>query len=138
MRERVRAIWSSQEPAKKLLDSLLVDYATEGRFHGKSLDQWDEGSKIQVGAAMRLLYYFPKESAPLIAARLRSLDVQDADDSDNRIRREVKNGVRTADFIKAVAWCTEPEIQKALDDIDKRTDDEIIKEALKNRGGRTP
>jgi hypothetical protein len=39
-----------------------------------------------------------------------------------------------AEFIKAVSWCGEPEIKKALDDIAKRTDDKEIKEALKNKG----
>jgi hypothetical protein len=70
LRERVCALWSSKDPAKKLLDSLLLDYATEGRFNGKSLDGWDEESNYQIEAAVRLLYYFPKETAPLIAARL--------------------------------------------------------------------
>ena len=133
MRERVRAVWSSQDPAKKLLDSLLLDYSTQGKFNGKSLEGWDEGSNRQVDAAVRLLYYFPKETTPLITARLRSFSVEAAD-SDDRIKREVKNGVRTAEFIKAVCWCREPEIQKALNDIAKRTDDWEIKKALKNRG----
>src|SRR5262249_50307293 len=30
LRERVRAIWSSKDPARTLLDSLLLDYATQG------------------------------------------------------------------------------------------------------------
>ena len=45
-------------------------------------------------------------------------------------KREVKNGVRAVDFIKAVSWCKDPRIQDALADIAKRTDDESIKEAL--------
>src|SRR5439155_19577965 len=103
LREQVRAIWSSQDRPKKLLDSLLLDYVTEGKFNGKSLEGWDEGSNRQVDAAVRLLYYFPKETTPLITARLRSFSVEAAD-SDDRIKREVKNGVRTAEFIKAVCW----------------------------------
>src|SRR5262249_9262515 len=123
---------------KKLFDSLLLDYATVGKFNGKDADAGlHEGSEFQSEAAMRLLYYFPKETAPMIAARLRSFDVQEPDD-DNRVKREVKNGVRADEFIKAVAWCTEPEIQKALDYIAKRTDDELIKKALKNRSRKKP
>jgi hypothetical protein len=130
LRERVRAIWSSNDPAQKLLDSLLLDYATEGIFSGKSLDGWSQGSGLQVQAAMRLLYYFPRETFPLIAARLRSLDVQEVD----WMKREVKNGVRTAEFIQAVSWCTAPAIREALADVAKRTNDPAIKVALE--GGR--
>jgi len=67
LRHRVRAVWSSNDPAKKLLDSLLTDYATEGVFNGSSLDGWSQGSDFQIQAAMRLLYYFPKETAPGIS-----------------------------------------------------------------------
>jgi hypothetical protein len=71
----VRAIWKAQDARRKLFDSLLADYATEGVFNGKSLDGWSEGSDFQCGAALRLLYYFPKEAAPLLANRLDKLDV---------------------------------------------------------------
>ena len=138
LRERVRALWLSNDPTRKLLDSLLIDYATEGVFNGKSLDAWGEGSDIQIQAAMRLLYYFPAEVAPLIANRLRSFDVRDGEDS-ARINREVKNGVQTAEFIKAVSWCTVPAVEEALAEIAKRTDDPAIKEALKrDEKNRTP
>lgn len=126
MRKRVRLVWSSKNPARKLLDSLFTDYATEGIDDGKSLRGWYDESERQIAAAMRLLYYFPKETAPLIATRLRSFDVC----WDNGERRDVKNGVRTVDFIKAVAWSRAPGIQEALAAIAKRTDDETIREAL--------
>lgn len=50
---QVRDIWSSDDAAAKLLDSLLVDYATEGIFNGESLDGWGVPSDLQVAAAMR-------------------------------------------------------------------------------------
>jgi hypothetical protein len=127
LRERVRAIWSSNDPAQKLLDSLLLDYATEGIFNGKSLDGWSQGSNFQVQAALRLLYYFRQETAPLIAARLRSLDVETGGDP---LERDVRNGVRAVDFIKAVSWCKEPPIQEALADIALRTNDSTIEDAI--------
>jgi HEAT repeat protein len=130
LRTHVRALWESDDPATKLLDSLLIDYATEGIFNGDSLDGWDKGSDYQVQAALRLLYYFPKEAAPLIAARLRSFDVKEVKDKDARMKREVNNGVRTVNFIRAVSWCQAPEIKKALADIGKRTDDPGIKELV--------
>ncbi|HKB36347.1 MAG TPA: hypothetical protein VKD72_07835, partial [Gemmataceae bacterium] len=99
------------------------------------LDGWDEGSDFQIQAALRLLYYFPQETAPLIATRLRSFDVQKAGDSAWR-KREVKNGVRTADFIKAVSWCKAPPIKDALADIARRTNDPDIKAELPKQRGR--
>jgi hypothetical protein len=98
-------------------------------YSGKSLDGWGLGSNYQIEAGMRLLYYFPREAAPLIAARLQALDIKNAKGTDWE-KREVKNGVRTVEFIKAVSWCKEPSIQEALAGIKKRTDDESIKEAL--------
>jgi hypothetical protein len=130
LREQVRAIWSDPNPAKKVLESLLTDYATEGIYNGKTMNGWDQGSRFQVRAATRLLYYYPREAAPFIAARLRSFDVKKAADLD---RREVKNGVRTDEFIKAISWSAAPEIQDALADIAKRTDDPDIKAALPQR-----
>ena len=61
LRDRVGAVWSSADPAKRLLDSLLLDYSTQGIFSGRSLDGWDQGSTFQIQAAIRLLYYFPDE-----------------------------------------------------------------------------
>src|SRR5581483_2209342 len=72
----VRAMWGGKDPAKKLFDSLRADYATEGIPNGNGLPHgWSTASRLQEGAALRLLYYFPKESAPLIAARLEKLYV---------------------------------------------------------------
>jgi hypothetical protein len=129
LRDRVRAIWSSSDPARKLLDSLLTDYATEGVFNGSSLDGWSQGSDFQIEAVMRMLYYFPKETVSLIAERLKSLDVKNAKEKD-RMMRNVRNGVRTLDFIKAVSWCQDMSIQEALADIAKRTNDAEIKKLV--------
>jgi HEAT repeat protein len=133
LRERLRALWSGDEATRRLLDSLLTDYATEGIFNGQSLDGWDEGSSFQIEAAMRLLYYFPAETAPLIAARLKSFHVTSDGAPDWGFRRDVKNGVRTVEFVKAVAWCREPSIKEALADIAKRTDDPEIKKMISAR-----
>ena len=100
----VRDVWSSTNASQRLFDSLLFDYATEGVFNGKSLDGWSIASDLQCQAALRMLYYFPQETAGLIAERLARLDVRaTAEGVTNLIRREVNNGVRTEDFIKAVA-----------------------------------
>lgn len=137
LRERVRVLWVSADPTKKLLDSLLLDYATEGVFNGKTLNGWGEGSDWQIQAALRLLYYFPKEAAPLIATRLRSLDVKQGGEG-GWMAREVKNRVMTAEFIQAITWSTAPAIKEALADIAKRTDDPAVKEALDGEQKRNP
>jgi HEAT repeat protein len=151
LRERVRAIWANKDPARMLLDSLLTDYATQGIYNGRTLDGWGEGSDRQIKSVLRLLYYFPEETAPLLAARLRSFDVRDrgrppdtANEKewnayrDRWANREVRNGVLTDEFIKAISWCRAPAIQKALADLAKRTDDPDIKAALEHsrRGDR--
>jgi HEAT repeat protein len=129
LRDRVRDIWKSDDPARRLLDSLLFDFAMEdASFNGNYID-WGNGSNYQIEAVVRLLYYFPKETAPLVAARLQALDVKDAD-ADNWKKREAKNGVHAIDLIKAVSWCKEPQIQEALAGIKKRTNDKWIKGAL--------
>ena len=125
LREQVRKIWSSDDPARKLLDSLLLDFATEGVFQGPSLDSWSLGSQLQAQAAVRMLYYYPEETATLVSERLRRLDVRRTAAHGNGsrateeemgayIRREVANGVRADDFIKAVSWCRESEVRKTI------------------------
>ncbi|HKQ50703.1 MAG TPA: hypothetical protein VJZ71_21725 [Phycisphaerae bacterium] len=134
LREQVRKIWTSDEPARKLLNTLLLDYATEGVFQGPSLDSWNLGSELQIQAAMRLLYFFPKESTALIAERLRKLDVNKTSargkgspatekELDASIRREVANGVRTDEFIKAVSWCRDSKVREAIRAIFTKTGD---------------
>lgn len=124
--KQVRAIWPSTNITQHLLDSLLLDYASEGVFNGRSLDGWGVGNQLQCGAAMRLLYYFPVESTNLIATRLGKLDVGGVGSITNFIERAVVNGVREEDFLKAVAWCEQPTIQTEVRKIFERTDDANI------------
>src|SRR5262249_48030258 len=72
----VREIWTSNTPTRTLFHSLLTDYSCRGVYNGHSFDGWGIGSDLQCEAAMRLLYYFPKETAALIAERLHHLKVQ--------------------------------------------------------------
>ena len=121
--QQVRTIWSSPEPAQHLLDSLLLDFASIGVFNGKSLDGWDVGSELQIGAAMRLIYYFPRQTTNLVATRLQGLDV-----GKFNIATEVANGVRAREFIKAVAWSKETSIQAELQRIcDVTTNPDILR-----------
>lgn len=129
----VRVIWSSQNPAQTLIDSLMHDYATRGIPTDGAFDYWYVGSYLQVEAAMRLLFYFPRETVPFIARRLSRLQVysvgpgEGSEHSDKEMeqwaKRESTNEVRTSDFIKAIAWCREPAIQAGLLDVFKRATD---------------
>jgi hypothetical protein len=122
----VRSIWKADDPWRRLFDSLLTDYSTEGVFNGKSLDGWGFGSSLQCGAALRLLYYFPEETAPLIAQRLSGMDVGKDSDVDGYMRRSVANGVRAEEFLKAVAWFPGRVVRDALTDLFKRAGDEEV------------
>lgn len=130
---KVRKIWSSEKPREFLFQSLLRDYSSIGIYHGDSLDVWDVGSRLQCNAALRLLYYYPNESGKLIADRLRSLDVEDTDGGtiDRFIEREVKNGVRTEDFVHAVSWSRIAAVRDAVTELFLRTtDDDVLLAAL--------
>jgi hypothetical protein len=95
------------------------------------MDGWYVGSNLQVEAVLRLLYYYPKETAPLIAARLRSFDVSDTGGVLERwTKREARNGVRTDEFIKAVRWSREPVIRDALAGLARRASDRGVIAAL--------
>jgi hypothetical protein len=107
----VRAVWTGKDPAKKLWDALLADHATEGISNGRLLNGWSAGIiDRQCEAALRLLFYFPEDSAPLIVRRLEKLDVGKGDEE----RRSNANGVRAESFISAISWCKEPSVRSAL------------------------
>jgi len=131
--KQVRSIWSGANPAQHLLDSLLIDYSTEGISDGNSLDKsYSVASEFQTGAAMRLLYYFPREAGDLVAKRLAQLDVRATGEGiTNYVQREVSNGVRTKDFIKAVSWSGVPSVRHEVVKIFKKTTDvELLLAAL--------
>jgi len=120
----VRDIWSSTNAAQRLFDSLLFDYSTEGVFNGESLDGWGIGDHLQCQAALRMLYYFPQETSQLIAKRLARLDVRKP--PANRAHwmdSYLSNGVTAEEFVKAVAWNSDPAIRRELLNIFRRTTD---------------
>jgi hypothetical protein len=124
LRDAVQAIWNSDDPRQRLLDSLLQDFSTEGVFNGDSLDGWDVGSDLQCSAAMRLLYYFPGQTAQLVSSRLKRLKLGRPLGGVNEfIKREVENGVRADDLIKATAWCAHPLVREQIIRIFRESDD---------------
>jgi hypothetical protein len=130
--KQVRTIWASTNATQRLFDSLLFDYATEGIVDpsldragmAKTLQSLNIASALQSQAAMRMLYYFPRETSGMLAERLARLNVQKSgNDITNYIAREVTNGVRAEEFIKALAWSDQPLIRREVLNIFKRTTD---------------
>ncbi len=107
----VRAIWTADNPAQKLIDSLLLD------LHTKDADD------LQCGAAMRLLFYFPTESADMIAKRITAFDLGRPGAGNDWSRIHEKNGVQVGEFLKAVRACPLPAITDALLQVVKLTND---------------
>jgi hypothetical protein len=137
---QVRAIWMSPDARQKLFDSLMLDYATQGVFNGESLDGWGLGAELQAHAAMRLLFYFPQESAPMLAERIDHLKAKKTGpgsgslhtDAESRdwMQQTLANGVRAEEFVKAVAWCHESAIKHALFGLFQRaTEIDVVLEA---------
>jgi hypothetical protein len=144
----VRAIWSPKVSgertgengtgtdgqaaiAQNLLDSLLFDYATQSvKSNFEHVDNASLTSGLQVGAAMRLLYYFPKQSAALIARRLESQTkaIEQAVGLD-RIAADAAAAVsdRTncvaVDFVKAVSWSPVPRIRAVMHSVFQHSSD---------------
>jgi hypothetical protein len=134
----LRDIWSSADPDQHLLRSLLRDYATVP-VPGPTAEQaLAETSVLQAEAAFRLLYYFPRESAPLIARRIRGLNFANRDDIDTALARDVKEGIRVADFLEAVAWCRDPVVVRALAEVERQAIDPNILNAIARGRRRSP
>jgi WD40 repeat protein len=123
---QLRGTWVSADPARRLYEVLLQDFNTRRDSDPEiPANPWIEASDLQVQAAMRLLYYFPRRSASLIAGRLSQLDVLDYGNVNAAWEKQMQtNGVASTDLIKAVAWSREPTIRAALLGIFKRTTDQ--------------
>lgn len=109
--EIVRALWSDENAAQKLVDSLLCDLYTKYE------------DDRECGAVMRLAYYFPQESAQVILNRLNALDLRRLTSANDPTRLRQKNGVRVDDFLKSIRTCSHPAIIDALVVVMERTDD---------------
>jgi hypothetical protein len=124
--KEVRDLWSAANPTQNLIDSLLTDFVTEKiEYAGEHYmpSRWLSASDLQTGAAMRLLYYFPRESVPLVGELLRRL-VQGKATKDSDVP------VATADMIKAVGWSNEPLIRDEVKQIFEQTTDADVLLAL--------
>src|SRR5262249_7724445 len=108
--ETVGSFWKTKLFRRELFESLVID------FHSRGGDLRGDAGPLQIGAAIRLLYYFPDPSDALGANRLRELDV-----SAKAAATKQDNGVDALDFIKGVNFSEHPEVQRELLDIFRRT-----------------
>jgi len=146
-RELRRSAWTSLTPTRLLFDSLLADFSLRAaggqsaehllanpRSHvdyQPLLEQMLVPVALQHRAMLRLLYYFPKQTAALVSARLDGLDVSGPDEWSgninlNELRAVVANGADPQELIASSTWCTEPLVQQALQRVFLRTTDRPI------------
>jgi len=112
--EEVRALWGTGDLDRKLFEWLRLDF--------ESRDPW---GAYQTGAAQRLLYYYPEEAVPIVAARLRALDVVSSDPG----KRQKSNRLRAEDLVRIVSGFPYTGIRDELRSIAERTVDGRILEA---------
>jgi hypothetical protein len=133
VRKRLRNIWESRHPRQKLLESLVLDFSTRGLLQMDSLDYWDIGNGFQIESTKRLLYYYPDVAVPLIVDRIKDLQT-----SDDYFDDCVRNGLRSDDFVDAIAWSKNGEIKSALSDLAGRAKDNDLLRALQRAGVKIP
>jgi hypothetical protein len=93
----LRNVWSSEDPRRALLSSLLLDFHTRG----------SGSSSIQCGAAVRLAYYFPREASSFLIRRLEGLHTGTKD-------AEFYDGVAAGALVEALHFVTDPQIAGAV------------------------
>lgn len=133
VRRRVRRIWDSEHPRQKVLESLVLDFSTRGLLQMDSLDYWDIGNDFQIESTKRLLYYYPDIAVPLIVERIKNLQTSDDffDDCD-------RNGLRSDNFVDAIAWTKDERIESALSTLAGNAKESDLLRALKRAGVRNP
>lgn len=116
--EAVRGVWQSAHPEQHLLNSLLIDEHTE------QLPSALTG--LNRGATLRLLHYFPDETAPRMSGRIRSFDVSRPKTDEESSKLHERNGGDVSTVLQLVRSSAHPEIVAALRDVVARTDDPSV------------
>ncbi|MEM7477120.1 MAG: hypothetical protein AAF483_19225 [Planctomycetota bacterium] len=133
LRQQIRDIWETENPKQRLLESLLIDFSTRGILQWDSLDFWDVGNGFQIEAVKRLLYYYPKIAAPLIAERIQGLHA-----GGDFMEDSVQNGIRSDNLVDSIAWSDNLEVKRALAKLARIAIDPGLEEALDRAGIRKP
>ncbi|HYF47844.1 MAG TPA: hypothetical protein VEJ63_00445, partial [Planctomycetota bacterium] len=100
----VRDMWTAPDAHEELFRRLLDDFYTS-----------DE-RRFAPGAAMRLLYYFPKEAAPIIIERLTKYEA----------KMGKNDNYELVDLLEAIAWCEDEKIIQKIRAIAKASDDDSV------------
>lgn len=115
----VRSVWLKKAYRRQLFDSLMIDFHTRG-----------DSGRLQLGAATRLVYYFPDEAGPVLAQRLHDLNVRSDLDQQGTDSVEA-NGTRPDELLKSVAFTKNKDVRREVLDVFRRTVDlEIALAAL--------
>ncbi len=115
----VRSVWTKKAYRRQLFDSLLID------FHTRGADDRGTSERLQLGAATRLLYYFPDEAGLVVAGRLHDLNVG-SDIDLHAIEGHDANGIWADELLQAVAFTENKAVRRELLDIFRRTADQKI------------
>jgi hypothetical protein len=107
MAAEVRAIWGKSDYRRKLLDSLLIDFPGRGPF----------GDYLEIGAAMRLTYYFPEASQDTVVTRLKQLEPAMIEPSNGFAGKWYEG------FVQAVSWSPQSKIRAELLELFGKTKD---------------
>lgn len=133
IRKRVRDIWCTKHPRQKVLESLVLDFSTRGVLQTATLDYWDIGSDFQIESTKRLLYYYPDIAVPLIVQRIKNLQT-----SEDYVADCVRNGLRSDDFVDAIAWSDNGDIKAALADLARTAKEDNLQRAIERAGLKVP
>jgi hypothetical protein len=115
----VRSVWTGNRVRRQLFDSLLID------FHSRGGDERGSAERLQLEAATRLLYYFPAESGPVIARRLRGLDLTKHDLDSTTEGFEV-NGIWVDELLRAVCFSTHKRVRQEVLEVFRRTTNSAV------------
>ncbi len=110
MAAALRRMWSSDDPARLLFESLVSDAFTDG---DREVDRQ--------GALARLVYYFPEEFIPYVVQCLDAPMVSAA----SRVASQ-RPDLSLAEWCKSVAWSSDPRLLAALGRVVERMDDPLV------------
>lgn len=129
LRKQIQKIWNTENPKQKLLESLLLDFSTRGILQWDSLDFWGIGNDFQIESTKRLLYYYPEVAVSLIVERIEQLQA-----TDDFMEDCVHNGLRSDNFVDAIAWSKNEKIKTALAKLAKNAKENDLIRSLRRAG----
>lgn len=118
----LRQIWTSDDPAALLYESLYADALGDGKADGSDVFSLGMSSVDRNGAIARLVYYFPDDFVPVLVKQLDAMAVSSA-------AAQLQAGERRlspTEWCESVAWSEDPRVLAALGRVVERTDSPLI------------